>query len=250
MQSFFCLILIIYLSSCSTSSKDKEKANLLLERGISFSQNGNFASGLRDLLKAEEYDPKNPLIQNNLGLLYFEREHFDKAEKHLRNAIALEPKYSDARNNLARVLIEEKKYRESEEQLDIVINDLTYGNTEKALFHYGLSKFNQKLFNEALIYFGKSLKAKSDNCIALTYLGRSYFEIKNYSYAAEALDKAVGFCQKVLFDEPHYYSALTFYRLGEKEKSKARFEEIIKLYPNGTYRDKSKAMLDLLRKVD
>jgi tetratricopeptide (TPR) repeat protein len=92
------------------------------------------------------------------------------------------------------------------------------------------------------------LKAKSDDCWANSYYGRALFEEKKYSQAAEALDRAIGFCQKNLIDEPHYYSALAYYRVGDKSKSIARFEEIIRYYPDGKYREKAKGMLDLIRK--
>ena len=93
------------------------------------------------------------------------------------------------------------------------------------------------------------MNASRDNCVANAYYGRSIFEMKDYSKATSALDTAIGFCQRALFDEPHYYSALAYYRLGDKEKSMARFTEIVKLYPEGKYREKSKAMLEMLRKA-
>ena len=58
---------------------------------------------------------------------------------------------------------------------------------------------------------------------------------------ADALDRAVSFCQKNLYDEPHYYSALTYFQLGQTAKAESRFEELLKLYPRGQYRDDQRA---------
>ena len=132
--------------------------------------------------------------------------------------------------------------------MKIVFNDLTYAGIPKAYINWGLSRFLQKDYNGAQSAFAKVLEAQSDDCVGNTYYGRSLFEQKDYARAAEALDRAVGFCQKNLIDEPHYYSALAYYRLGEKSKAVARFEEIVRLYPQGKYRDKSKALLEMIRK--
>lgn len=242
------LCALTMLGCASRSAQEKQKAELHLRLGAAHIESGNYPYALQELLKAQELDPKNPVIQNNLGQVYFYRDRFDLAEKHLRQALEFEPRYSDARNNLGRVLIEEGRYADAEKEIRAVINDLTYGNPEKAYINLGLVKFNQKEYGAARTAFGKVMDTQTDDCVANTYYGRTFFEEKDYGRAAEALDRAIGFCQKNLFDEPHYYSALSYYRLGEKSKSVARFEELIKYYPTGKYRDKAKGMLSLIRK--
>lgn len=242
---------LFMLAACGLMSpKDPEKAELMLRIGTSHFEAGNYPAALAELLKAEELDGKNPVIQNNLGLVYFMRERYELAEKHLRNAVSLNPQYSDARNNLSRVLTEEQHYPEAEKEAKKVLDDLTYPNPEKAYMNLGLAQFEEKNYDASKESFLRSLNIQRDNCATNSYYGRSLFELKEYEKAAEALDTAVGFCQRALFDEPHYYDALTYYRLGQKDKSMARFEEIVKLYPNGKYRDKAKAMLELIRKAE
>lgn len=244
------------LALCTTSllgcaswwHQDKNKAELYLRLGVSQIESGNYPYALRDLLKADELDPNNPVIHNNLGLVYFFRERLDLAEKHLRKAVSIDGKYTEARNNLSRILIEEGKFTDAEKELQVVLNDLTYPNPERAYINLGLVKFNKKEYAPARSAFSKVIESSPDDCVANTYLGRSFFESGDYSRAAEVLDRAIGFCQKTLYDEPHYYSALAYYRLGEKSKSVARFEELVKYYPTGKYRDKAKGMLSLIRK--
>jgi len=230
--------------------ENAEKAALYLKIGASQIENGNHPAALSALLKAEELDKTNPVIQNTLGITYFSRQKNELAEKHFRQALALNDKYSEARNNLSRVLVQQGRHQEAEKEVRIVLEDLTYTSAEKAYINLGLSQFNRKLYADAAESFLRSIKISRDNCVANSYYGRSIFELKNYERASTALDNAIGFCQKSLYDEPHYYSALTYYRLGQKEKSIARFEELIKIYPEGQYREKAKAMLALIRKTD
>lgn len=235
-------------TSCASWRRDKEKAELYLRMGSSLLEEGNYANALSALLNAKELDPENPIIFNNLGQVYFLREKYDLAEKQFKTAIALQPRYTEAHNNLARVLIEVGKYKEADKELKIVIDDLTFSATDRAYINLGLLRFNQKDFSSAEDAFKKVLKSKPDDCIASCYFGRSIFEQREYPRAAETLDRAIGFCQKQLFDEPHFYSALAYFRLGDKAKSVARFEELIKYYPDGKHREKAKGMLELIRK--
>jgi len=249
---FICLslflILFSFIGCTSWVARNKNEALLHLQIGTGALQGGQYPQALSELLTAEQLDGDNPLIQNNLGLAYYFRERPDLAETHLRRALALKPDYTDARNNLSRVLMDRGQYKEAYEQARLASEDLTYPSPEKPLLNMGLALFKIGNYKDAKARFLKSLGYQHDNCLSNNYYGRSLYELKDFTHAAEALDRAVSFCQKNLFDEPHYYSALTYFQLGQKAKAEVRFEELLKLYPNGQYRDKAKEMLDTIRR--
>lgn len=246
---FSIFIAIFLLSGCaSMQHANQEKAVLHQANGKSLYENQNFSLALKEFLLAESNDPESASIQNNLGLTYFMKERYQTSIKHFEKAIALNPKFTDARNNLARTYTEVGRYQDAEKMLKSVLNDLTYPSQERAYINMGLNFFNQKKFDLAKDNFLKAIDNQPDNCFAHTYYGRSFFELQNYSASIVALDKAIEFCQKLLIDEPHYFSALAYYRLGAKQKSITRFEEVIKLYPNGKYADRSKGMLNIIKR--
>lgn len=249
MRNLFVLSsVLLFITACGTfRNGEKESAALQLRVGTSQLQNGAYPQALATLLQAESLDPENAVIQNNLGLAYFVREKYQLAEKHLTRALEITPEYSDARNNLGRILIEQNRYQEAIAELNKVTQDLTYSNPEKPLLNLGIVYFQMKNYQNAKFYFTKTLDLQRDNCLAQSYLGRSLFELKQYPRASEQLDRAVGFCQRSQFDEPHYYSALSYYQAGNKSKASARLEEMIKLYPNGKYIEKAKSMLHEMR---
>lgn len=247
----FCLafIFIFIGTACSSFSKeDEEAAKIHLQIGTSQLQEGNYPQALSELLKAESLDPKNPLIQNNLGLAYYYRGRADLAETRIRKALTLNPGYTDARSNLARVLTERGRYIEAAREAELATEDLTYPHPEKPLINLGIALFKLGQYEKARKTFQKALDFQRDNCLAQSYYGRCLFELKQYRQSAEALDRAAGFCQESQFDEPQYYSALSYYELGEKSKAEYRLEGIIKLYPQGKYTDKAKSMLDTIRR--
>lgn len=240
-------LLLFAISACSSLHEDQEKAQLHLRMGVALLSNENYPAALKELLTAEDLDPKDPVIQNNLGLAYFVRDRFELAELHFTKAVKIKTDYTEARNNLARTQIERKKYVEAQEELHRVLEDLTFPNPEKAWVNQGLLFFEQQKYSEARPAFQKAVEIQRENCIANDYLGRSHYELKEFKDAATALDRAVAFCQKSLFDEPAYYSAMSYLQLSQKDKAFARFNEVIQLYPNGKYREKSKSMLEILK---
>jgi type IV pilus assembly protein PilF len=246
----FCIApILLNLFGCAFfSSRDKDTSDLYLKIGIGHLESGRYPQALSAFLAAEKVDPNNPLVQNNLGLAYFVRDKFDLAENHIRRAISIKSDFSDAKNNLGRVLIEKNQIAEAVTVLQEVMNDLTYVNPEKPLFNLGLAYFKLKRHREAREHFRKSLEIQKDNCLASNYYGRSLFELKEYFHAAEALDRAIGYCNASQFDEPQYFSGLAYYEIGEVDKSLARLDELLKLYPNGKYRAQAKAMLKNLKR--
>lgn len=242
------LLSALLICGCSSLSQNKERAAMHLQLGASLYQSGNNPQALVELLKAEKLDPDNPMTQNNLGLVYWARGKFELSEKHIKKAIQIAPDFTDARNNLARVYVEQKKFSEAQLEMSRVLADLTYSALDKAYFNQGLIFFEQGKMENAEKFFRQSVDAQKENCFAMDYLGRTFFERKLYEQASSYLDRAISICRKTFYDEPHYYSALSYFRMGQREKAQARFEELIKNYPDGQYVEKSRAMLQLIRK--
>lgn len=247
-KKIIAALVLLALGACSTlGAEDPKRAALLLRLGTSQIEGGDYPAALKSLLEAERYDNTDHIIQNNLGIVYFFRGHHDQAEKHLRRATELKPEFTDAKNNLARVLIEKGESNEAIKLLEKVLDDLTYDRPAKATLNLGIAYFRLKKFDEARSHFTKALKYGRDNCLANNYLGRSFFEEKNYKNATTALDHAVSFCKNLQFDEPHYYSALSYYLLGEKQKAEVRLEEVIKTYSRGKYTEQARNLLETIR---
>lgn len=241
------LIICLLLTACATS-QNKEEALLHLEMGSAFLQSGRYPDALRELLLAEKADPLNPIVQNNLGLVYFIREKSETAQNHLRRAVDLKSDYTEARNNLSRVLIELGQYDKAISELKIVLRDLTYADTSKAYTNMGLAYFRRGQYGEAKKNLSLALKTNRENCLAYTLFGRSQMELGDTKAAASSLDSAVILCQPVEFDEPHYFAGLAYNKLGQRDKAIARLEEVVRLYPSGKYNRKAQEMLNSISK--
>lgn len=231
-SALFASLVLALLAGCSSSEKRRNRADLHLNLGTSFLQNGNFRAALKELRTAADLDPKNETVQNNLGLSYFLLEQPKLAEQHLRRAIDLKSDYSDAHNNLARVLVALHNYEEAQKHAQIVLKDLTYPEPQKAWYNLGLSYFAQDNFRSAAGAFQRYVKAEQQNCSGYLYLGRSYMGLKDYEESLRLLDWASKNCTQSDKQEALYYSGLAAYHSGQKEKASARFDELTKKFPN------------------
>lgn len=234
---------------CATRSgvKDKEKADLHMQIGTTWLTKGKYPLALKELLLAEQNDSTNPIIQNNLGLTYFVMKRYHLAIKHLKRALDLNSKYTEARNNLGRVHIETGDYQRALAELSVVAEDLTYPEPEMAQFNLGLAKFKMGEYSSAQSYFLNSLEMKRDFCAAHAYYGRCFFEQKAATKAAKALDRAVLICRKSRYDEPQYFSALSYLQLGQTEKAASRLRELMDAYPNSEYARKAEEVIEKIR---
>lgn len=249
-RTTFALFSIVTFIGCASATQaNKEKAaEFKMEIGVSHIQQNNLPLALKELLGALELDPKNPYIHNNLGIVYYLREKYDLSVKYFMEAITLNPQFTDAKNNLARVYIEQKQYSKATRLLDEILADLTYVNIHSAYFNYGLLYFNQNKFDMAKGYFAKILSDNREDCLTQVYYSRALMETNFAKLAAEQLDKATQFCILQKVDDAHFYGAIAYYRSGNKQKALARFEELVKIFPEGKHRVKSAEMIQLIQK--
>lgn len=245
-----CLIasaFALVLNSCASSEKEKEEAILHARIGTALLQQGRYPDALRELLIAEKMDPKNAATKNNLGLAYFMRERYKTAAEKLREATELDPKYTEARNNYGRVLIELEQFDLAEKQLRLVIGDLTYPDPAKAYVNLGLAFFRQSKYNDARGAFARAIKINRENCLAQTYYGRSLFELSKFGEASDALDNAVLVCKESGLEDAHYYSGLSYYKLGKTSSAISRMEDVVRIAPHGPYAKKAQDLLKLMK---
>lgn len=250
----FYTILLSLLTSCSLlpSLSDKEKENRELAElhrriGTGYLTKGNLPLATKELRKAEELDPNSVGILNNLGLAYFLRDKKELAIQKFQKAIEINPQYTEARNNLARVYLEQENYNLAIQHLKISTADLVYRFPEKSWTNLGLAYSKSNQLSLAKQAFEKAIALNRNYCPAFTLLGKNYYQQNDFTKAAFILDQAVFKCSKQNYDEPNYYSGLSYLKLGKKEEAKSRMMDILQKFPDGPYAFKAQSVLQSLQ---
>lgn len=251
-MSYFAILplFFVFISGCATldNTKRQDTAALHMDIGVSYLQKENYPMALKELLIAEDLAPNNSAVQSNLGLVYFLRERYDLSEKHYLRSIALKKDFTEAKNNLARVYIERDQLQKAEPLLQDAIKDLTFSDYPLVNINFGVLEFKRKNYNVSKMYLKRALSIDRENCQGHLYLGRNYLDSGDISIAADQLEKAISFCQPLGNDDAHYYAALAHFRNGQRDRAIVRFEELIQLFPTGKNVEKSKKMLELIKK--
>ncbi len=237
---------LMVLSGCATTTRNAEKADLHLQIGTGHLAKSQYADAIRELLVAEQLDPENPLVQNNLAIALFARKRIKDSIEHFQRALEIKPDYSEARNNLGRAFIEYNQPKEAIRELKLVIDDITYPQTERAYVNLGIAYLRMKDFAKAQVNFQEALNLNRNYCLAHNYYGQALYFQKKYGQAAAALDSAVQLCQNL--DEAHYYNALSYLQLGQTEKARTRMNEIVSLYPQSEFAEKARVQLNKLER--
>ena len=240
-------VMIGSMIGCSSgpTKADRERAGLHMQIGNGFLAKGQYPQAMAELAAAEQLNPQDPQILNNLGLAYYVRGRAPIAETKFRAALKLAPDFSEAKANLARVMIDDGRLPQAIKLLHDVEGDLTYPSQEKTFSELGMAHFKAGHYAQAQDYLLRTLTLHRESCVAATYYGRTLQETKRWPQSAEVLDQAVEFCRNAKFEEPLFFSAMSYYSLGDQEKTRARLEELLKDYPQSKYVAKAKGMLRL-----
>ena len=229
------------------NKENRELAELHLKIGTGYLTQRNYPLALKELLTAEDLDGSNYAVLNNLGLAYYLMGEVPRAIEKLQGAVQANPQYTEARNNLGHAYIANKQYAEAEKQLDIAVKDLTYTNPEKSWTNLGHAYFMQQRFDNARFALNKAMSLNREYCPAFTLYGRVVYEEKKYLSASEALEQAVHKCRMYQYDEPTYYGALSYLKLGKRELAKAKLQEVITLFPQSEFAEKAKSLIESMQ---
>ena len=239
---FIILVSLLDLS-CGTGQKKKAEAQARYQLGVSHLSDGNYGQAFQELLAANELDPNNPEIHHALALALYSRQRSKQAEQYFRSALKLRPKFSDARANFARLQVDIGQYDEAIQNLNMVLDDLTYTDPAKVHFNLGYAYFKKGDFARAKKVLGELIASQPENCPAQSLYGRTLLEMREYQTSTQVLDQAIALCRDHYFDEPHYFSGLAYYRLGKFTIANSRFEEVIKLFPQSQYVTQAKQLM-------
>ena len=237
------LVLAFIFSGCAAEKAYREKqARGARDLGENFLARNENSKALEQFLKAEEIYPEDPYLQYDLALTYDRKGLLDKAEHHLKEAIALKPDYSDAYNYLGVIYFRQGKVNQAITAYNKALENLLYTKPQDAHYHLGIAYMSLKEYQKAKAHLEEAIRLVPDFVAAYTILGEVYEGLGQYSKARYSYEKAL----KI---NPEYIDAYLnlgklLYKSGEREKASKCFDKVIRLAPGS---DKAQEALRYLR---
>lgn len=248
-HGFWIPLVLVTSLICSCASNElaektpeQKKAEIYYGQGTNELVKKNYAQALINLLKAREFDPKDSLIRNNLGMAYYLREQPALAEKEFVAAIELDKKNSDAKVNLGALYMGQNKNNEARKLFEEVLNDLTYVGQFRNFYNLAILALKIGDRAEAFEYLFKSIKEKEDYCQAHYKLGELYAEEDKFQHAFNSFtESSKGLC--VNEPAPHYQQGLALLKLGRFEEARSKFKYIAEKFPKTSFSNMSALQL-------
>ena len=233
-------LLVFLLAACTTDlALQKRKAEDKRNIAGAYIGQKNYTEALRELLEAEKLYADDPYLQNDLGLVYMEKEKPDLAIQHLERALALKPDYADAKNNLGVAYIKNEQWDEAITCFKGISENLLYITPQNPLVNMGLAYYHKKDFDQAEKYYKRALGLYDDGLNrdvayvkALHGLGLTYMATRRNREAVVLLEKAVQFAPRVadlFFDLGRAYTLTQEY-----PKAVKAYQKVVELVPDRT----------------
>lgn len=247
----FSLLALVLLCACSSKGNVKSKqAALYFGAGTQSLMDRNYTDALTNLLKANELDPNNSDIINNLGMAYYFKGEKEMAVKSLYRSLEINPKNSDARVNLASIYYHTKDFARAEKLYQEVLRDLTYDKQARTLYNLGVLELEQKKdIDAAEEYFRKSIAEDENYCPTYFQLGLIQYSKKQYNTAMRSFkDASLGNC----YDSPapHFYLGLTYIKLGKIDEARIKFDQVDTRFKKSDYAMKARAKIVELNSLE
>jgi Flp pilus assembly protein TadD len=162
----------------------------LFNKALESARLGENKKAIEQFKQAISQAPNFALAYNEIGTLYLKLGRADEAVAALAEAVKLEPEQFAARLNYGIALLNLKKFEEAEKQLRQALQK--NGAAPIAHYYLGLALMKQRQFDSAEAEFETSIKNSNDGiAFAHKYLGGIYWHNKQYSRAADELDRYI-----------------------------------------------------------
>ncbi len=160
--------------------REASPADIYVQLGIAYMQEGQYAIALRKLKQALEADANSAEAHNVIALLYERLGEMGLAQEHYNQAVRLEPDNPFVRNAFGSFLCLQRKYAEAEEQFQRALRNPLYPTPWVANTNAGLCARRAGDKASAERYFRQALTANSRFAPALFQMADLSFEQDNY----------------------------------------------------------------------
>lgn len=226
------LLTAVFLAACAGSQnrqEDQQKGEATRIIGEAYMRQGDYTSALRELLKARELYPEDPILYNDLGLCYMAKNMLPDAIIHFKKAVALKPGYAPARNNMGTAYLVLEEYDAAIEVFKEITKDGLYATPHYPLSNLGTAYFHKGDYETALKYYKEALNIQPDFVNALAGVGRTYLKMNQPRLALRYLEQALKTAPKL--PDVHYYLAEAYLMTGKVEQARASYLTVIDLAP-------------------
>lgn len=206
-----------------------ETADYHYMMGVTAMDEQNPTAALKELLKAEDFDSRDPEIQSALARVYWLKQAHDLAEKHFKNAIKLSDDDPKHYHNLAALYLSMERYDDAILAFQVAAENLLFDRSEQAWTGIGLANFKKQDYPAAERSYRKAMIFNPLYYLAPFHLGELYYTQERPDEALYMFTLTVELAPG--FPNGHYWQGLVYMKMKETDKAKQSFVEVVRLAP-------------------
>lgn len=243
-KGLMLLSVALFLQGCASSQVNKEQSMFHYRLGVSYLNEGDATSALKELMQAEILGRKDPQVANALGLAYYKKGELDLALKQFKRALELNPKFSEARNNLGIMYLEKKMWDDAIDELKKATGDILYPTPEYAYTNMGWAYFKKNDPIKAIECYQKAIEKNPRFPKAHHDLGLVYFSLDKVDDAISEYKTAIKSFPNYL--DAHYNLGLAYLKLNKKGLAMDAFKEVDRIAPDSDMGRNAQNYIELL----
>jgi type IV pilus assembly protein PilF len=196
--------------------KRASAADIYVELGTAYLQDGNLGEAFKNARKAVLIDPRSASAHNLLGVVHQRLGQRAKAGEHFQRAVSLDPHNPYALNALGSFVCEDGDYAAAEGYFQRALGNPLYPTPWVAAHNAGRCADLAGQPNKAETYFRRALQANSRFAPALLGMAQISFDTDNYLSARGYLQRYAQVAQHTA--ESLWLGLRTERQLGDKDQ--------------------------------
>lgn len=165
------------------------RADIYTNLAVSYLGQNRLAIALQEGKKAIAADPRSANAQNVMGLIYHRMGQEALAEKHFKQALALDSHNFYALNAYGSFLCQQRRFGEAYQQFDNAVKNPLNANKEVALGNAGICAYSDNDRDKAEGYLRNALQANGRHAPALAQMVDLSFDRGDYAAAKDYLER-------------------------------------------------------------
>ena len=149
--------------------------------------------------------------------------------------------YKIQSRKLSNVEIYEKYY----EPYDVTMVYRSSGENTDKLFQEARMKYEEGLYQEAIILFKQVLESDPGDMATTLYSGISYLEIEQYNKADRSFSKIIAHNDNLFIEQAEWYLGFCYLMTNDRERARDHFNKIAA--SNSSYKDKASVIVKKLK---
>ncbi|PLX79943.1 MAG: hypothetical protein C0616_09850 [Desulfuromonas sp.] len=238
------LCCLVFLGACVPVQDPESDAEAHYIMGVSYLQEGNDTSALRELLAAIKVNDRISKYHHALAQAYQRKKGFPQAETHYLKALELAEVAPEIHNNLASLYLDQGRWDDAIRNFDVAARDLLFDRPEVAFAGKGFAHFQKGEYAAALEAFQEAQETNPNYPPIYLYSGNANFALNRPDQAVTDYRKGISLAPG--YTEAYLRLGIVLLRQQEIEAARESFEKVLELAPQSLFANQAREQLDLI----